>query len=113
LDADQPDAPERLERESQYGELRHIFALEIQRRTKKVNPSKRSRKLLLALVQEAQVQTDDSEEYEVMWYEGKLGSGEVVDATTIQCTVGRVCDGKRRWIIDRNAGNNFTYPEFT
>jgi hypothetical protein len=113
LDDDLPDAAERLERQSQYGELRHILALPIKPRTNVVNPSRHERTLLLALILEAKVETDNSKEYDVMWYNGKLGTGEVVDATTIQCVVGRVRDDKRWWIVDRSAGNQFTYPEFT
>ncbi|KAB5587833.1 hypothetical protein CTheo_8725 [Ceratobasidium theobromae] len=115
LDDSEPDLPENLERQSQYGELQHVFALPIKCRTPKVNPSRHDRILLLALVLEAKVNIENNGENEVMWYNGKLGSGEVVDLTTVQCTVGRVRDrnGKRWWIVDRNVGNKFTYPEFT
>jgi hypothetical protein len=112
LDADRPDAPERLERQSQYGQVQHVFALRIPPRTKKINPSKHERILLLTLILEAPVIRDDGLEYEVAWYEGKLGSGEVVDITTIQCVIGRAQDGRRWWIIDRSTDNTFTYPEY-
>jgi hypothetical protein len=112
-DTDKPNAPERLERESQYGELQHIFALEIKRCTPRINPGKGDHILLLALIHEAPTKTDTCDEYEVTWYKGKLGTGEVVDVTTIQCAVGRVQDSQRWWIIDGSAGNSFVYPDFT
>lgn len=68
---------------------------------------------MLVLILEAPAEDDDTREYRVTWYEGKLGSGEVVDLTTVQCVVGRVLDGRRWWLIDRSAGNEFTYPEYT
>jgi hypothetical protein len=40
-----------------------------------------------------------------------LGSGEVVDARTVQCVVGRVKDRNRWWIIDRSS--ELAYPLFT
>ena len=42
---------------------------------------------------------DDRYGYSVVWYEGALGSGEVVDAGTIQCAVGRIADRRRWWIV--------------
>lgn len=112
LDADKPNEPENLERQSQYGQLQHVFALKIKRRTPRINPGKRERILLLALIHEAPVRTDNDMEYDVLWYQGKLGTGEVVDVNTIQCAVGRLQEGRRWWIIDRAAGNQFAYPDF-
>ncbi|KAF8754941.1 hypothetical protein RHS01_05430 [Rhizoctonia solani] len=60
-----------------------------------VNPSKDGSKyLILAFILEAPVVIEDAYEYRVTWYEGKLGSGEVVDALTIQCAIGRIQDNK-------------------
>jgi hypothetical protein len=47
---------------------------------------------------------EETYEYPVVWYEGDLSSGEVVDASTLVCTVGRVKDNRRWWIVDRISG---------
>ncbi|EUC59326.1 hypothetical protein RSOL_307510, partial [Rhizoctonia solani AG-3 Rhs1AP] len=87
-DADNPSVDERLEPESQYGELRHIFVLTIPPKTPKINPHcKKKRHLLLAQIYEAKFETDEADEHKVIWYKGKLGTGEVVDALTIQCVI--------------------------
>jgi hypothetical protein len=67
---------------------------------------------LLALVLEAPTTIEDKYEYEAVWYDGELSSGEVVDTVTLQCAVGRVYDtlNKRWWIIDRSSA--LVYPEF-
>ncbi|KAF8752619.1 Transposase family tnp2 [Rhizoctonia solani] len=48
--------------------------------------------LILAFILEANVTIEDAYKYQVIWYKGKLGSGEVVNAQTIQCAVGRIPD---------------------
>ena len=112
-EAENPSVDERLEEESQYGELRHIFVLTIPPKTPKINPHRtKKRHLLLAQIYEAPFKTDEADEHKVIWYKGKLGTGEVVDALTIQCVVGRIQDGNIWWIIDRSLENQFTYPEF-
>lgn len=56
--------------------------------------------LVLAIIQSVEVR------YETMLkipYFNKLGHSEVVDMTTVMCTVGRVKDHRGRWaIIDRS-----------
>ena len=112
-DAELPEAAERFERESQFGQLEFVFTLRIGPNNPPINRSKtKTRTLLLAHILEAPVRTDDDHDYTVLWYEGKLGSGEVVDVRTIQCVVGRIQEGRRWWIIDRATENRFTYPEF-
>ncbi|KAF8666953.1 Transposase family tnp2 [Rhizoctonia solani] len=112
-EAHRPAADERYERESQFGQLEFVFALRIGPENPPINPSKsKTRTLLLAHILEAPVRMDDSHDYTVLWYEGKLGSGEVVDVRTIQCVVGRIQEDRRWWIVDRAAENRFTYPEF-
>ncbi|EUC54412.1 hypothetical protein RSOL_047030, partial [Rhizoctonia solani AG-3 Rhs1AP] len=87
-EADNPSVDERLEPESQYGELQHIFVLTIPPKTPKVNPHrKKKRHLLLAQIYEAPFKFDEADKYKVIWYKGKLGTGEVVDALTIQCVI--------------------------
>lgn len=71
------------------------------------------RTLLLALIREAPFKAESSHQYPVVWYEGQLGSGEVVDVQTIQCVVGRVLDKKRYWIIDRSMNSELAFPMFT
>ncbi|EUC55299.1 transposase family Tnp2 protein, partial [Rhizoctonia solani AG-3 Rhs1AP] len=112
-DADNASAKPRFKEESQYGELRHIFVLTIPTKTPKVNPSrKKKRYLLLAQIYKAPVEIDETDEYKVVWYKGKLGTGEVVDVSTVQCALGRIKDGNMWWIVDRSADNTFAYPEF-
>ncbi|KAJ1300030.1 hypothetical protein OPQ81_011150 [Rhizoctonia solani] len=112
-DADLVSADERLEEESQYGELRHVFVLTIPLKTPNINPSrKKNRYLLLAQIYEAPIKSNEIEGEKLIWYKGKLGTGKVVDVSTIQCAVGRIKDGDRWWIVDRSADNTFAYPEF-
>ncbi|KAF8707585.1 Transposase family tnp2, partial [Rhizoctonia solani] len=112
-DADDVAADPRFEEESQYGQLQHVFVLTIPPKTHKVNPhSTRKRYLLLAQIYEAPVEIDETDEYKVIWYKGKLGTGEVVDVSTIQCVVGRIQDGRLWWIVDRSSDNSFAYSEF-
>ena len=99
---------------SQYGQLEHIFALPLKRRPTANDPSKKHI-LLLALISEAPVLVEDTHEYKVIPYpKGALKSGEVVDAKTIQCLLGRhrVLDQNRYWIIDRSADCESTFPIF-
>jgi hypothetical protein len=67
---------------------------------------------LLALVLEALTAIKNKYEYEAVWYDGKLSSGEVVDVEMLQCAVGRMYDtlNKRWWINDRSSA--LAYPEF-
>ncbi|KAB5591793.1 hypothetical protein CTheo_4785 [Ceratobasidium theobromae] len=97
------DAPEDLERQSQYGQLRHIFKLEIPRRVAEKYGT--PRQLLLAFILEAPTTIDDANEYKAIWYKGDLMSGEVVDAGTIQCVIGRIYDTVHKvwWLIDRSS----------
>ncbi|CEL54833.1 hypothetical protein RSOLAG1IB_11778 [Rhizoctonia solani AG-1 IB] len=112
-DSHLPEADERYARESQYGQLEFVFALRIKPNSSPINSSKtRTRIFLLAHILEASVRNDDSDDYMVLWYEGKLGTGEVVNIRTIQCVVGRIQEGRRWWIVDRATENRFTYPEF-
>ncbi|KAF8674983.1 Transposase family tnp2 [Rhizoctonia solani] len=79
---------------SYYGQLQYLFKLPLKPESV-VNPSKDGSKyLILAFILEAPVVIEDAYEYRVTWYEGKLGSGEVVDALTIQCAIGRIQDNK-------------------
>jgi hypothetical protein len=101
-----------LEPVSQYGELRHIFALPLKPRSPG-NNSDEKRTLLLALISEAPVLVENTYDYKVVSYaKGELRSGEIVDAKTIQCLLGRVLDRDRYWIIDRSADCEFTFPIF-
>ncbi|KAF8597325.1 hypothetical protein BDV93DRAFT_453158 [Ceratobasidium sp. AG-I] len=83
-----------------YGQLRHVFAFEMKRKTPG-NPSAEDKLLLLAQVQEAPVEEDKAFETPVYHYKN-LGAHEVVDASTIMCVVGRVHDRKYWYIIDRS-----------
>jgi hypothetical protein len=96
-------ADEDLDQTSCYGQLRHVFRLDLPPKTI-VNKASDPKVLLLALVYEAPIQRDYSFEYSVISYSGELSSGEVIDASTIACAVGRVKDKKRWWIIDRSWG---------
>jgi hypothetical protein len=88
---------------SYYGQLHYLFKLPLQPKSI-INPSDdESKFLILAFILEAPVVVEDTYEYKVVWYEGKLGTGEVVDARTIQCVIGRIPDNKRWWIIDRSS----------
>ncbi|KAF8596715.1 hypothetical protein BDV93DRAFT_480008, partial [Ceratobasidium sp. AG-I] len=104
-----PNAPEDLQQRSHYGQLDRVFALKLRARSP-LNPEPATRTLLLALVLEAPTIREDTHQYSVIWYQDALSSGEVVDANTIQCTVGRVQDRKRWWIIDRSS--ELAYPVF-
>lgn len=103
------NAPEDLVRKSHYGQLQYLFKLRLPPKVPG-NPSNKSRDLLLALVLEAPTVVEATYEYEVVSYRGKLSKGEVVDASTIQCVVGRVLDRNSWWIVDRSSG--IDYPEF-
>ncbi|CEL54421.1 hypothetical protein RSOLAG1IB_11667 [Rhizoctonia solani AG-1 IB] len=96
-------AVEDLDQTSCYGQLWHVFRLDLPPKTI-VNKASDPKVLLLALVYEAPIQRDYSFEYSVISYSGELSSGEVIDASTIACAVGRVKDKKRWWIIDRSSG---------
>jgi hypothetical protein len=109
-DAHRPRAPERLRQTSHFGQLQRILALPLKPRTV-LNDSEEDQTLLLAFILEAKTVSETTEGYPVTWYEGDLGSGEVVDARTVQCVVGRVKDRKRWWIIDRSS--EIAYPLFT
>ncbi|QRW21922.1 Transposase family tnp2 [Rhizoctonia solani] len=86
---------------SYYGQLQYLFKLPLKPKSV-VNLSKDGSKyLILAFILEAPVVIEKAYEYRVTWYKGKLGSGEVVNALTIQCTIGQIQDNKRWWIIDR------------
>ncbi|KAF8761826.1 hypothetical protein RHS01_00193 [Rhizoctonia solani] len=112
-DADNVAADPQFEEESQYGQLQHVFVLTIPPKTHKVNPhSTRKRYLLLAQIYEAPVEIDKTDKYKVIWYKGKLGTGEVVDVLTIQCVVGRIQDGRLWWIVDQSSDNSFAYSKF-
>ncbi|QRW18748.1 Transposase family Tnp2 protein [Rhizoctonia solani] len=103
----------RLEEESQYGKLQHVFVLTIPPKTPKINPAlKKNQYLLLAQIYKALIKSNKIEDKKLIWYKGKLGTGEVVDVSTIQCAVGRIKDGNRWWIVDRSTNNTFAYPEF-
>ncbi|CAE6454695.1 unnamed protein product [Rhizoctonia solani] len=87
---------------SYYGQLKYLFELPLPPKSV-VNPGDEPKFCILAFILEANTTFDDDYEYEVIWYEGELGSGEVVDARTIQCAIGRIKDGNRWWIIDRSS----------
>ncbi|CAE6404661.1 unnamed protein product [Rhizoctonia solani] len=80
-------AQEDLGQQSFYGQLRHIFRLDLPPKTI-VNRDKDPRPLLLAMIYEAPVKKEETYEYPVVWYEGDLSTGEVIDASTIPCAVG-------------------------
>jgi hypothetical protein len=107
--ANRPHADVELMQMSHYGQLEHLFALQLPAHS---TADGRSCWLLLALVLEADTNVEQTYEYKAIWYKSNLLSGEVVDAGTIQCAVGRVCDDcdKRWWIIDRSSKH--AYPEF-
>ena len=96
------NAPEDLVQKSHYGQLQYLFKLRLPPKIPG-NPSNKSRKLLLALVYEAPTDVQSTYDYEVISYGGELSKGEVVDASTIQCVVGRVLDRGSWWIIDRSS----------
>ncbi|KDN34296.1 hypothetical protein RSAG8_12621, partial [Rhizoctonia solani AG-8 WAC10335] len=110
--AHRPRAAPELKERSHYGQLQRVFAIDIPPRTRKINASHTDdRTLLLAFIREANTERSESCGYPVIWYEGDLGSGEVVDANSVQCAVGRIRDDKRWWIIDRSS--KLAYPVFT
>ncbi|KAG8795059.1 hypothetical protein FRC12_018355 [Ceratobasidium sp. 428] len=94
---------------SQYGQLQHIFALPLCPNTP-ANPSANKKTLLLALIAEAMVTVEKTYNYTVAYYEEALKSGEVVDAQSIQCLVGRFWDQNRFWIVNRSENGEFTFP---
>ena len=96
-------AEEELDQQSFYGQLRHIFQLDLPPRTI-VNQGDDPRPLLLAMVYEAPTTREETYQYPVVWYKGELSTSEVVDASTIACVVARVKDNKRWWIVDRSSG---------
>ena len=96
-------ANEQLRQQSFYGQLQYIFRLDLPPKTI-VNPGEYSRPLLLAFIHEAPVVREETYGYPVVWYEGELSTGKVVDASTIACAIGRVKDNRRWWIVDRSSG---------
>ena len=96
-------ADEQLKQQSCYGQLQHLFQLDLPPNSI-VNRDEEPQPLLLAMIYEAKVVREESYEYAVIWYEGELSTGEVVDASTIACTIGRVKDNRRWWIVDRSSG---------
>ncbi|KAF8692328.1 Transposase family tnp2, partial [Rhizoctonia solani] len=89
--AHRPRATPEFEVKSFYGQLQRLFYLPLPPNTI-INREEYPKFLILAFILEANVTIEDTYEYQVIWYEGKLGSGEVVDARTIQCAVGRIPD---------------------
>jgi hypothetical protein len=85
------NAPEDLVAKWHYGQLQHLFALPLKPNTV-INPDHRPHTLLLALILEARFTEESTYLYKVVWYEGELTMGEVVDDETIQCVVGRMLD---------------------
>jgi hypothetical protein len=100
-----------LHQVSHYGRLEHLLVLPLEPHTL-LNGSNVPWTLLLALILETKPVVEHTHHYTVVWYDGTLGSGEVVDARTIQCSVGRVRDDNRFWIIDRSAECELTFPTF-
>ncbi|CAE6516412.1 unnamed protein product [Rhizoctonia solani] len=98
-----PRAREDLNKQSSYVQLRHVFQLDLPPKTV-VNRTENPRSLLLAMVYEAPVTRETTYQYPVVWYEGELSTGEIIDASTIACTGGRVKDNKCCWIVDRSSG---------
>ncbi|QRW17362.1 Transposase family tnp2 [Rhizoctonia solani] len=89
------NAPVDLQPVSQYGQLQHIFQLDLKARSA-ANPSSKSIPLILALIHKAPVLIENTHEYKVVSYpDGQLKSGKVVDAQTI------------------HADCEFTFPSFT
>ncbi|KAB5587477.1 Transposase domain containing protein [Ceratobasidium theobromae] len=111
INASRRNAPVVLKRVSHYGQLERLFALPLEPRTI-LNNSGTPRTLLLALIYEAPFKVEHTHQFTVVSYEGELGSGEVVDAQTIQCVVGRIKDGKKYWIVDRSAECELSFPVF-
>lgn len=103
------NAPEDLQQQSHYGQLHCIFALPLRPRTP-LKPTSKAHTLLLALILGAKATREDTYDFSVVWYGGNLSTGEIVDANTVQCAVGRVRDRKRWWIIDRSS--DLAYPVF-
>ncbi|CCO38136.1 hypothetical protein BN14_12301 [Rhizoctonia solani AG-1 IB] len=96
-----PNAKPDFYGKSYYSELKYLFELPLPPQSV-VNPEAEPRSLILALILEAETTVDDDYSYKVAWYDGSLGSGEVVDAQTIQCAIGQIKDGNHWWIIDRS-----------
>lgn len=111
-DAHRPRAPERLKRVSHYRKLDHLFALPLPPKSI-LNKKSQARTLLLALGLETPFKVENSYDHRVVWYEGQLGSGEFINAQTIQCAVGRIVDSKGTWIVDRGANCGLTFPVFS
>jgi hypothetical protein len=93
-------------RRSCFGQLCHIFALELKKGTPGNMPGDDDLTILLAQIHEAPVQADKAFDYPIYHYE-KLTRFEVVDASTIMCTVGRVHDRGRWAIFDRSGEHGF------
>ncbi|GAB1527705.1 hypothetical protein RhiTH_010893 [Rhizoctonia solani] len=87
-----PRATPEFKVKSFYGQLQRLFYLPLPPNTI-INWEEYPKLLILAFILEADVTIKDTYKYQVIWYKGKLGSGEVVDAWTIQCAVGRIPDG--------------------
>ncbi|KAF8597128.1 hypothetical protein BDV93DRAFT_513593 [Ceratobasidium sp. AG-I] len=81
--AHQWNAPEDMVQKSHYGQLWRLMALPLEPNTA-INPHPRAQTLLLALILEAKAREETTYQYKVVWYEGNLSTGEVVDAETIQ-----------------------------
>jgi hypothetical protein len=109
--ASRRNTPVELEPMSHYGQLEHLFSLPLAPHTL-LNRSGIPQTLLLALILETKLVVERTHQFTVVWYNGALGSGEVVDTQTIQCSVGRVHDGDRVWIVDRSAECELTFPTF-
>ncbi|QRW26216.1 transposase domain [Rhizoctonia solani] len=77
-----------------YGQLQRLFYLPLPPNTI-INQEEYPKFLILAFILEANITIKNTYKYQVIWYKGKLGSGEVVNAWTIQCAVGRIPDDNK------------------
>ncbi|KAF8675484.1 hypothetical protein RHS04_06704 [Rhizoctonia solani] len=89
-----PRAMPEFKVKSFYSQLQHLFYLPLPPNTI-INWEDYPKFLILAFILEANVTIEDAYKYQVIWYKGKLGSGEVVDAWTIQCAVGCIPDDNK------------------
>jgi hypothetical protein len=86
-----------------YGQLQHIFVLDIPGYNL-MNPGP-AETLVLAAISQCEVDrsTTTSANLPGVTYYSHIGPLEVVDIETIQCLVGRIdCDRNRRVVIDRD-----------
>ncbi|KAG6848511.1 hypothetical protein H0H93_016416 [Arthromyces matolae] len=108
INASYPRRPMKFELRTFYGQLEHIFVIEIEDQTARQElrlPPEQST-LIFAAIRTCLLDKDAQLESLDIHFYSKTGQLDVVDITSVQCLVGRIRDKEpRTWaVIDRSGG---------